>query len=128
MNVVLDASAVLAVILAEDGGDYVLQNMTDAHLSAVNMSEVMAKLIQYGLSAVQARVQIERLELQIHDFNSELAEHTAILREKTKQLGLSLGDRACLALGQTLDLCILTSDRRMSEAMPVTGLDIRQIR
>jgi PIN domain nuclease of toxin-antitoxin system len=128
MNVVLDASAVLAVILAEDGGDYVLQNMTDAHLSAVNMSEVMAKLIQYGLSAVQARVQIERLELRIHDFNSELAEHTAILRERTKQLGLSLGDRACLALGQTLDLSILTSDRRMSEAMSVTGLDIRQIR
>jgi ribonuclease VapC len=128
VSVVLDASAVLAVILAEDGADFALQHMTDAHLAAVNMSEAMAKLIEYKLSAEQARQQIDRLELFIHDFNAEQAQRTAVLRGSTKQFGLSLGDRACVALGQKLDLPILTSDRRMAEAKSVLGLDIRLIR
>lgn len=128
MTFVLDASATLAVILAEAGAEMVLENMADAHLSTVNMSETMTKLIEYGMTLEQACRQIDRLELNVHVFDAELASSVAILRQPTKQLGLSLGDRACLALGQSLNLPILTSDRRMAEAKDIVGIDIRMIR
>jgi ribonuclease VapC len=128
VSVVLDSSAVLAVILAEDGADFALQHMTDAHLATVNMCEAIAKLIEYKLSAEQARQQIGRLDLYVHDFDAEQAERAALLRGSMKQFGLSLGDRACVALGQKLDLPILTSDRRMAEAKSMVGVDIRLIR
>lgn len=128
MIFVLDASAALAVILAEDGADIVLANMADAHFSTVNLSETITKLIEFGLSSQQARQQIDRLELNIHVFDATLAEGTAALRPETKQFGLSLGDRACLALSRRLELPILTSDRRMYEARDIVSLDIRMIR
>lgn len=128
MTFVLDASAALAVILAEDGAELVLENMTDAHLSAVNMSETMTKLIEYGLTVEQARRQIDRLELNIHEFDAEQAVGAAALRKATKRLDLSLGDRACLALGRVLGLPVLTADQRMAESMDIIGIDIRMIR
>lgn len=128
MSFVLDASAVLAVILDEDGAAMVLNHAADAHLSTVNASESMAKLMEYGLTPEQSRRQIDRLELNIHPFDIELAASTATLRSSTKQFGLSLGDRACLALSQRTGLPILTSDRRMAESKDVVGIDIRMIR
>ena len=102
--------------------------MTDAHLSAVNMSETMTKLIEYGLTVEQASRQIDRLELKIHEFDAEQAVGAAALRKATKRLGLSLGDRACLALGRVLGLPVLTADQRMAESMDIIGIDIRLIR
>ncbi len=128
MTFVLDASAVLAVVLVEDGAEMVFNHMAGGHLSAVNMSETIAKLIEYGLSTKQAVRQIERLELDIHAFDPEQAETTACLRQPTKRFGLSLGDRACLALGKRLGLPILTSDQRMWESKENIGLDVRMIR
>lgn len=128
MSVILDASAVLAVILNEDGADFVMPYVYDANLAAINLSETIAKLIECKLTSNQARAQIGRLELNIHDFNSDQAERAAILRDHTKQFGLSLGDRACIALSQKLGLPILTSDRRMVEVKSILGIDIRQIR
>jgi ribonuclease VapC len=128
MAFILDASAVLAVVLAEKGADYVLQHMSETHLGTVNLSEATAKLMEYGVSAKNARDQISRLDSEIHDFDPNLAERTAILRSLTKNFGLSLGDRACLSLGQSLNLPILTSDRRMCESGAILGFDIRLIR
>jgi ribonuclease VapC len=125
---VLDASAVLAAILVEDGADVVIANMANGHLSAVNLSETITKLIEYGVSPQEAMRQIGRLELEINAFDSEQAEATACLRKPTKQFGLSLGDRACLALGKRLGMPILTSDERMWASKENVGLDIRMIR
>ena len=88
----------------------------------------MSKLIEYGVTAEQGGRQILRLELSVHNFDLEQARRAAALRLPTKRFGLSLGDRACLALAQKLDMPILTSDRRMAEAKDVLGLDIRLIR
>ncbi|WP_260580744.1 type II toxin-antitoxin system VapC family toxin [Sphingopyxis sp. PET50] len=128
MTVVLDASAVLSVLLAENGADVVAEHLSAARLGSVNMSEILAKLMEYGLSMRDARRQIVRLELGIHDFDSDQAERSALLRQPTRHLGLSLGDRACLALGQQLGLPILTADRRMAEAKSLLEIDIRLIR
>ncbi len=126
--VILDASAVLAVALAEPGADYVLQHMSQTHLVTVNLSEALAKLMEYGVTPENARQQIGRLDCDIHMFDSDLAERTAILRGLTKKYGLSLGDRACLSLCQSLNLPVLTSDQRMSDCGVSLGLDIRPIR
>lgn len=128
MAVILDASAILAVVLAESGADYVLQHMSEAHLVTVNMSEALAKLLEYGMAFDDARKQIGRLDCNIHMFDSDLAERTAILRGMTRQYGLSLGDRACLSLCQSRNLPVLTSDQRMHECGVGLGLDIRLIR
>lgn len=128
MTFVLDSSAVLALVLSEAGAEQVEGELVDAHFSAVNLSEAIAKLIEYGTPPQLASQQIERLELTIHSFDPRHAEGAARLRQPTKQLGLSLGDRACLALGQLLALPILTSDRRMHELHDLLGLDIRMIR
>ncbi len=128
MTVVLDASAVLAVVLTEKGWEIVADHLSDAHLATVNMSETLVKLIEYDVTAQDALRQIRRLELNIHDFDAEQAERAALLRQPTKRLGLSLGDRTCLALGQRLALPILTADRRMAEASALVDVNIRLIR
>ncbi|HMO77405.1 MAG TPA: type II toxin-antitoxin system VapC family toxin [Sphingopyxis sp.] len=128
MTAVLDASAILALLLAEQGSDAVLDHLANAHLGTVNMSEAIAKLAERGIPAEQTRQQIDRLELHIHDFDPDLAERTASLRPPTKPLGLSLGDRACLALALRLGLPVLTADRRMAEADKLVGLRVETIR
>ena len=128
MTIVVDASAVLAVIMTEAGSDSVVGHLGDAHLGTINMSEVIAKLTEYGVPAAQARRQIDRLDLHVHDFDADQAEKAAALRLPTKALGLSLGDRACLALAQRLGVTVLTADRRMADANEIAALDIRMIR
>ena len=125
---VLDASAVLAVLLSETGSDRIVPHLGNAHAGTINLSESMTKLIEHRVSAEEAEQQILRLRLAVHDFDFEQARCTAALRLPTKRFGLSLGDRACLALAQHLDMPILTSDRRMAEAKVVLGIDIRMIR
>lgn len=125
---VLDASAVLAALMSEAGSDLVVPHLADAHAGTVNLSESITKLIEYGVTPDVAAEQILRLELSVHDFDLGQARRAAALRSPTKKFGLSLGDRACLALAQHLDMPILTSDRRMAEAKDVLGIDIRMIR
>lgn len=92
--------------------------MPDAAISTVNLSEVAAKLAEGGMPEEVIREALEGLALGIHDFGRELAFRTAMLRPITRSRGLSLGDRACLALGRRLDLPVLTADRTWA------GLDV----
>lgn len=128
MSFVLDSSAVLAAILDEAGADQVLDRLTDGHFSAVNLSEALAKLGERGLAIDAAQRQISRLDLQMHAFDPEMAQRTAALRPVTRQFGMSLGDRACLALAQALGLPVVTSDRQMAEAGRALGMDLHAIR
>lgn len=128
MTFVLDASAVLAVLLSEAGSEKVVPHLGSAHAATVNLSESMTKLMEHRVTAEQAGQQILRLKLVVHDFDFDQARRTAALRPPTKLFGLSLGDRACLALAQVLCMPVLTADRRMAEARDVLGIDIRMIR
>lgn len=84
-------------------------------LSAVNATEVLTKLIDLGASAEDALGALLHLQPSIVPFTSELADAAARLRPATRQFGLSLGDRACLALAIDLALPVLTADRRWAE-------------
>ena len=93
---VLDASAALAHLLDEAGGDRVVPHLKDGLLSAVNLSEVATRLIRTGRNPIRA----DYLGCTVVDHDADLAHRTARLWPLTAHLGLSPGDRACLALGQ----------------------------
>ena len=112
---VLDASALLALLNQEPGHEEVARTIPDAAISAVNLSEVATKLADSGMPEESIREALEGLAIDVHDFGRELAFQTAMLRSSTNHKGLSLADRACLALGQQLNLPVITADRVWKE-------------
>jgi ribonuclease VapC len=128
MSFMLDASAVLAVLLEEPGGDFVFEQMRGSQISVVNLSEVYATLIDGGMSFDEAQEIVEPLPIRIRTFRDGHAWQTAKLRPITKKFGLSLGDRACVTQAMFADLPILTGDRRMTAVQEVLDIDIRLIR
>ena len=114
MNVILDASAVLALLNAEPGASVVAGAVSDAAISAVNLSEVVAKLIEGGMPAEAVRETLQELELEVISFDAHQAYEAGLLRISTRSLGLSFGDRACLGLAQRNGVPVLTTDRNWS--------------
>ncbi|HYZ23014.1 MAG TPA: type II toxin-antitoxin system VapC family toxin [Rhodopila sp.] len=109
--VVLDASAVLALLQGESGAAAVASLLPRAVISAVNLAEIVAKLIDAGVPADAARTALDALHLTVHSFDQDAAYATAALRLSTRKAGLSLGDRACLALAVRLAAPAVTADR-----------------
>lgn len=125
-EVVLDASALLALLNREPGHEEVARVIPDAAISAVNISEVVSKLAGSGMPGVKIEEALEGLALEICDFGRELAFQAGMLRLATRSRGLSLGDRACLALGERLNLPVLTTDRAWDDLE--LDVEVRQVR
>ena len=128
MSYMLDASAVLAVLFEEPGGDFVFEQMRGSHMSVVNLSEVYATLMDGGMTFEEAQEIVEPLPIRVRTFRDGHAWQTAKLRPITKRFGLSLGDRACITHAMFADLPVLTGDRRMAAAQEVLDIDIQLIR
>lgn len=107
---VLDASALLALLNSEPGGEVVAGLLATAVASSVNWSEVLQKALSRQAEVEGLRQDFEALGLEIIPFTAEHAERTAYLRSQTQHLGLSLGDRACLAVAAELGLPAVTAD------------------
>lgn len=108
---VLDASVVLAYLQRETGFERVGSALASgAVISAVNLAEVYAKVVDRGFAAEEVGTRLHALGLQVIAFDEEHACESAVLYPKARALGLSLGDRACLSLGQRLGLPVLTAD------------------
>lgn len=112
---VVDASALLAAIHNETGGDYVQQRIQDCVVSSVNWSEVLQKLERAGADVNTIEQGLKALGLAVVDFTEQDAQLAAALWLVAKKLGLSLADRACLALGARLRASVITADRVWSE-------------
>ena len=108
---VLDASAVLALLNQETGQEKVAGVLDESVMSTVNFCEVMGKLIDAGLPEDEASDSIELLNIEVIDFDKETARVAAALRARTRKLGLSLGDRSCLALGLARRNTIVTAEK-----------------
>lgn len=125
-RVVVDASAVLAVVFQERGRDSVAPALPGASISAVNLAEVMSKMLDRGLSPERIDRQLDELSLAVADFDRNLAIQAALLRKITSHKGLSLGDRACLALAMREKRPVLTADTAWSDLdLPVQVVLIR---
>ena len=109
-GIVLDASALLALLHGEPGGTEIEPLLSTAAISSVNWSEVLQKGLSRGVPVEGLRSDLESLGLAIWPFTAEDAEAAAGLWPQTRALGLSLGDRACLALAMRLDKPAFTTD------------------
>lgn len=113
---VLDASAVLAVLNGERGEKKVIPLLAESAVSSVNLTEVAAKLIEVGMDEGDAQLAVSVLGIgEIVDFTEDMAWEAARLRPLTRQHGLSLGDRACLALSIRLNVPAVTADKEWSK-------------
>jgi PIN domain nuclease of toxin-antitoxin system len=126
MTVALDSSAVLALIFGEPGGDRVARVVGEAVISAVNLSEIIAKLVESGYRDDEAERAVDGFLPSVMPFDVPLAIDTGTLRRGTRQKGLSLGDRACLALARREDVRVLTADRAWADLD--IGVEIEVIR
>ena len=111
MSVVLDASALLAYLQDEPGGERVRAVLPQAVMSAVNWTEVIGKAREEGVDTQGLREDLATLGLAFEPFSVVQAEIAGKLKERTRRFGLSLGDRACLALGSDWGEPVYTADR-----------------
>ena len=110
-DIVLDASAILALLRNEPGSEAVAAVIAGGLVSTVNLSEVVAKLVERGTSAADAVDIVDGLPFETVDFDSNLALATGLMWTRGKKQGLSLGDRACLTLAEHHRLPVITADR-----------------
>lgn len=121
-----DASALLLLLQEEPGWEGLSRRLGDAVLSSVNLAEVATKLMEAGIPPGEVRRLLEDLSLEVHDFSPPHAYAAAELRRATRSQGLSLGDRACIALGTQLGTRVLTADRAWSR-LPL-GIEVELVR
>jgi ribonuclease VapC len=130
MMYVMDASALLALMQGEPGSDVVDELIQDQECvaSSVNIAEVGTKLIDKGLAPAQLARTLKELNVQPIDFDLEQATLCASLRLSTKHVGLSIGDRACLALAQLVKGTAVTGDSAWSDVAEAVDVKVLMIR
>ncbi len=109
--IVLDASALLALMFREEGHERVADFIDQGLMSTVNRSEVLGRFARDGRDLDRVSKVLDRTAIRWIDFSIECALEAAKLIPRTHELGLSLGDRACLALGAIEGLPVVTADR-----------------
>jgi len=112
---VLDASALLAVMFGERGAEEVLERLPGAVIGAVNLAEVVAKLQERDVPDAEIDRDIAELDLPVIPFDAAQAMASGKLRARTRSHGLSLGDRACLAVAAARGVPAITVDRGWAE-------------
>jgi PIN domain nuclease of toxin-antitoxin system len=124
--VVLDASALLALILKEPGQERVAGAIASSSMSAVNLGEVLTRLQRNQVDIVDTAARLQRMPIQFVAFDAHEALAASLLWPLTRGRGLSFGDRACLALARRLRAPVLTGDRAWTELD--LGVEIELIR
>ena len=111
-EVVLDASAILAIVFQERGAEKLtVEIMKDAVISTVNLAEVQSKLVKKGYDPEEAWEDATSLVSAAVRFTSEQAKIAGSLITQTEKVGLSLGDRSCLALAIALKAPVYTTEQ-----------------
>jgi ribonuclease VapC len=126
-NVVLDASAVLAWIQGEPGSDLVERHLAEGCvLGTTNLAEVIGKLVDNQHSNPEKiGEQLRNLGINLLPLSEEQAVTAGLLRKTTRAKGLSLGDRACIALAKQLNAEVLTADSawlKLDLEIPITHI------
>ena len=125
-KVVLDASAFLAMANREPGAEKVRNVLKGSVMSTVNASEVLHKLTEKGMTIGDAEDYVRRFVTDVMEFTLTQASLAASFVPQTRPLGLSLGDRACLALGKLINAPVLTADQSWTKLN--IGVQIESIR
>lgn len=126
-KIVIDASALLCLLNDEPGADRVVDVLTRCVIGTTNLAEVVSKLRERGLSLDEVREALGGLHLDVRPLSTAQAFIIGDLRPTTKSLGLSLGDRACLALAMDLQAELFTTDAALASVETgITIIDVRR--
>jgi ribonuclease VapC len=124
---VLDSSALMALLFGEPGGELLTANfMAETAMSTVNAAEVQGNLVNRGMSSQEAWEEIRAYIPTLEPLTAEQARLAGGLIIQTRSLGLSLGDRACLALAILLKAPVYTTDQAWKSLQ--VGCEIHLIR
>ena len=121
-QIVLDTSAILTLLAMEEGHEVVAENLENAIVSSVNLSEVITVLVRRGLKHEDVAQSLKDTFPQIEEFTTE----QAIIAASFVEAELSFGDRACLALAKSKNLPVLTSDKVWKELE--LGVEVKLVR
>lgn len=125
---ILDASALLAFLLAEPGKERVAEALLDgATMTTVNFAEVAKKYVLRGAKDLAATL-ADRLPVTLVSVDEDIAMRSALMADVTRPAGLSLGDRVCLALGQRTGQTVLTADRAWLDVAERVGAVVESVR
>ncbi len=125
-DIILDASAIIAVLKREPGAERVSAVAEGARVSALTIAEVATWLTVEGVQADRAYMALNLFRLTVEPFHHARAVDAGFLVAKTRHRGLSLGDRACLALAIELGMPVMTGDRAWRDLD--IGVDVRMFR
>jgi len=123
---VLDASALLTLLNVEKGDDLVQELLPRAVISSVNLAEVVTRLSLLNIPEIEIHEILDPLGLEIIPFDEDQAFQAGVISKIPQSLGLSLGDRACLALAVTTHKNVVTADRVWKELK--LGVEIQLVR
>jgi ribonuclease VapC len=123
---VLDASALIAFLRKEPGAEKVAAILTCSCISAVNLAETYGKMVEYGKPLDAIAHEVERLQIPVVPFDAEQAQIAASLWKKTRAVGMSLGDRACISLAMKTSLPAFTTEGDWLKCN--LGVDVIKIR
>jgi ribonuclease VapC len=127
-ELVLDASALLALLRDEPGAQKVAEGIASARMSSVNYAEVVSHFIRAGMPADQIDAMLRPLPIMVVDADQGLATIAGRLRAMTADAELSLGDRFCLALARRDGLPALTADKQWRTIADAVGVKVLVIR
>jgi ribonuclease VapC len=125
---VLDASALLALLLDEPGADNVKAVLADAAMSAINLAEVVSYFAKLGATDADINALLQPLPIKIIPADAEMSYAAGMMRRATLSAGLSLGDRYCLSCAARLAGTAITADRSWAQIADDVGVDVRLIR
>jgi ribonuclease VapC len=125
---VLDASAILALLLGEPGADKVKAGLDGSLMTTVNFAEVVGHYAKLGVARHDIEMLLRSLPIRLVPVDAVLSYDAGMLRPITLEGGLSLGDRYCLALAKREGLPALTAERRWPTIAAAAGVMIEMIR
>lgn len=127
-GVVLDASALLALLLGEPGAEKVKAALDGALLCAVNLAEIVSHYAKQGAERTDIAALLRPLPIHVVPVDAALSYDAGMLRPLTLKAGLSLGDQYCLALAARERVSALTAERRWSDVAAALGVTVELIR
>ena len=125
---VLDASALLALLLQEPGADKVKAALDGAAMGVVNLAEVVGHYAKLGAARLDIEAMLRPLPIRAVPVDAALSYEAGMLRRITLERGLSLGDRYCLALARREGVPALTAERRWPDIAAAAGVRVEVIR
>ena len=124
--IVFDSSVLIAILRQEPGSDVGEQSLNDALISTVNLAEVATYLARNSVPPETINQALAAFPIEVVPFDREQGLIAGCLYPACKSLGLSLGDRACLALAKSKNLPVLTADKAWLKLK--INVDVKSIR